>query len=418
VAGLECGLFGIESSATRLEPSKFQTHSNMDNLTHSLIGLAAAKAGLERLSPGATVVCVLAANAPDADILTVFGGRWFYLQNHRGITHSIVGTLALALLIPVCFYLGDRLLARLRGREPAVRFRGLLLASFVMSLSHPLLDWTNNYGVRPLLPWSGKWFYGDLVFIVDPWIWLTVGGAAFLLTARNDRWRTLLWAALALVLSLLVLSPRLESAGLENPALFRVLWFAALSLLAFAHWKQLAPRRASTLALAALAFVVVYWGALALLHRSALARAEVTANELAGQRKESVLRIAAMPTLANPFRWRCLAETDRATYLFELTLGGKDEAKVLSTSVRYGKPEDEGGALMASAARDARAVVLLNFARFPVARIEGDCMSQAIVQFADLRYTEPGRGGASGFAAVDIPVECPPSIGEEEIPDE
>src|SRR5918998_1153671 len=66
----------------------------MDNLTHSLVGLVAAKAGLERLSPGATAVCVLAANAPDADILAALGGKWFYLHHHRGITHSIVGTLA------------------------------------------------------------------------------------------------------------------------------------------------------------------------------------------------------------------------------------------------------------------------------------------------------------------------------------
>ena len=79
----------------------------MDNLTHSLVGLAAAKAGLERLSPGATAVCVLAANAPDLDILAALGGRWFYIQHHRGITHSIMGTLALALLIPCLFYAAD-----------------------------------------------------------------------------------------------------------------------------------------------------------------------------------------------------------------------------------------------------------------------------------------------------------------------
>jgi inner membrane protein len=281
-----------------------------------------------------------------------------------------------------------------------------------MSLSHPLLDWTNNYGVRPLLPWSGKWFYGDLVFIIDPWIWLVVGGAVFLLTART-RWRTFLWGALAFVLSLLVLSPRLESAGLGNPALFRLFWFAALIFLAFARWKHLVPHRASTLALAALAFIVIYWGALALIHRSALARAEATATQLALQRHERVVRIAAMPVLANPFRWRCLAETDRATYLFDVTLGQQDEAKVLSASVRYEKPEGAGAALASSAAVDARAVVLLNFARFPVARIEGDCLSQAIVQFADLRYTEPGRSGANGFASIDIPVACPPDIGAQ-----
>src|SRR3954469_8473624 len=112
----------------------------MDNLTHSLVGLAAAKAGLERLSPMATTVCVLAANAPDADILATFGGRWFYLHNHRGITHSIVGPLALALLIPYLVYLGDLILARIRRRQVSVKFRGLLLCSLIASATHPLMD--------------------------------------------------------------------------------------------------------------------------------------------------------------------------------------------------------------------------------------------------------------------------------------
>lgn len=382
----------------------------MDNLTHSLVGLAAAKAGLERLSPGATVVCVLAANAPDSDIVGALAGRWFYLQHHRGITHSIVGTLALALLIPLLFYFGDWLIARLRGRERLVRFKGLLLASVLMSLSHPLLDWTNNYGVRPLLPWSGKWFYGDLVFIVDPWIWLTVGGAAFLLTAKT-RLRTLGWAMLALGLSLLVLSSRLESARLEYPNAIRVIWFGALGVLALAHWKNLAARWGSRLAIAALAFVVLYWGALSFLHRGAVNQAHELATAFAAPRKENVLRVAAMPTLANPLRWRCLAETDRATYQYDLTLGQNDNAASEANQVRYEKPEKEDAALAARAAQDSRAVVLLNFARFPVVRVEGDCMSQAIVQFADLRYTEPGRSGR-GFAAADIPVACPPEIGE------
>src|SRR3982751_4501279 len=105
----------------------------MDNLTHSLMGLAAAKAGLERLSPMATAVCVIAANAPDADILAVIGGRWSYLHHHRGITHSIVGTLTLALLVPSLFYLIDLIIARFRHRPVHLRFRGLLLASLITS---------------------------------------------------------------------------------------------------------------------------------------------------------------------------------------------------------------------------------------------------------------------------------------------
>src|SRR2546422_8709193 len=176
----------------------------MDGLTHSLVGLASAKAGLERLSPYTAAVSILAANAPDIDVVTAVGGRWTALHYHRGITHSIVGTLALAVLIPSLFYLIDRLVGRVRGRPKRIRYRGLLLASLIAAATHPLMDWTNNYGVRPLLPWNGKWFYGDLVFIIDPYIWLILGGAAFLLTS-NCRLKILGWSVLGIALTLLIL---------------------------------------------------------------------------------------------------------------------------------------------------------------------------------------------------------------------
>src|SRR5215510_2310769 len=104
----------------------------VDNLTHSLVGIAAAKAGLEKLSPGTTLLCVLAANAPDADIVVLlFSDRWAFLQHHRGITHAIVGTIALGVLLPLLFYLGDLLLAKVRSRPPTVKLRGLLIASLL-----------------------------------------------------------------------------------------------------------------------------------------------------------------------------------------------------------------------------------------------------------------------------------------------
>ena len=153
----------------------------MDGLTHSLLGLTAAKAGLERWSPYSAAVCVLSANAPDIDVVSgFFGDRWTVLQYHRGITHSIVGTLTLGILIPSIFWAMEWAIAKWRRRRPRIRYRGLLLASLIAAATHPLMDWTNNYGLRPLLPWNGRWVYGDLVFIVDPYIWLALGGAAFI----------------------------------------------------------------------------------------------------------------------------------------------------------------------------------------------------------------------------------------------
>lgn len=119
---------------------------------------------------------------------------------------------------------------------------------------------------------------------------------------------------------------------------------------------------------------------------------------------EQTIRIAAMPTLANPLRWLSIVETDRATYRFSLTLtgAGPDRANV----VRYEKPAGIAAAAVTQAANDTRTQIFLDFARFPVVNVAGaDCITQTIVQFADLRYTEPGRG--RGTFSLDMPVECP-----------
>lgn len=374
----------------------------MENLTHSLVGLVAAKAGLERLSPGATTLCVLAANAPDADIVALAGGRWSYLHHHRGITHSIVGTLALALLLPALFYTGGRLIARFRHGPTRVSFRGLLLASLVTSATHPLMDWTNNYGVRPLLPWSGRWFYGDLVFIVDPWLWLLLGAAAFLLTARTS-WRTGLWAALALVLTAIILFLPQRRGITDFPLAASAVWVLGLTAIVLAHRLGLAQRYGSSVALLALGLVVVYCGALSLIHARALERTGTMAASLASGNGETVTRTAAMPTLANPLRWQAMAETDRATYRYFITLG--EEGSGPRGLVRYEKPRGDDAQAVERASLDRGATVFLEFARFPVFQVEGDCASRLLVQLADLRYTEPGPGPRGSFALA-VPVEC------------
>src|SRR5436190_18553445 len=199
----------------------------MENLTHSLVGLTAAKAGLERLSPGATALCALAANAPDCDIFVLaFGDRWTYLQHHRGITHAIFGVAALALCLPLIFYAVDWLWSRLRKQPPRVKLKGLLIASFVASATHPLLDWTNSYGIRFLLPWNPKWFYGDLVFIADPYLWLILGGALFLLSAKTTSGK-IIWALVAATLTFLLVASPLSS-SLPNIRLIALLWSVTL----------------------------------------------------------------------------------------------------------------------------------------------------------------------------------------------
>ena len=374
----------------------------MDGVTHSLVGLTSAKAGLERWSPYATVVCILSANAPDIDVISgFFGGRWTLLHYHRGITHSIIGTLALGFLIPSIFYAVDRAIAQWRKHPPKIRYRGLLIASLIAAATHPLMDWTNNYGVRPLLPWSGKWFYGDLVFIIDPYIWLVLGGAAFLLTSSR-RLKIIGWSVLGTASTLLILLGPAQR-GLTTTVVFvvRVIWILGLLAFILARWFNL-QRRLRSIAFAALAFVVCYWGALALMHHAAYQNAFTRADQLAAENAEHLIRVVAMPTAANPLRWQSVAETDQAIYRFFVGVA----AQPSTSPERYEKPSGLSEQLVSAASLDPRAQVLLGFARFPLAQVESEnCIGQTLVQFADLRYTEPG--GSRGNFSLSVPVDCP-----------
>ena len=375
----------------------------MDNLAHSLVGLAAAKAGLERLSPGATAVCLLAANAPDADVaILLFADRWSFLHYHRHITHSILGTVIIALLLPLIFWLGDLALARLRSRPPSVRLKGLLLASLIVSATHPFLDWTNNYGVRLLLPWSGKWFYGDLVFIVDPFIWLVLGSAVFLLTAKR-KWQVVGWSIFAIILTYLVMSTSAER-GLTNPTMLRVVWVGVLTAVVLAHRLDAAKRWGPSLACAAFGILIVYWTGLGVMHSMALREVKFAAASIARERGETVTDLAAMPTLANPFQWLAVAETDRAAYRFEVSLA--DDIRYPNSLVRHERADTMSSRFLISAWNDRRARIFLGFARFPVYEVRGaDCLSETVVQLADLRYTQPGA--ARGSFALEVPITCP-----------
>lgn len=373
----------------------------MDNLTHSLVGLAAAKAGLGRVSPYATFVCVAAANLPDIDIVTLARGPAFYLQHHRGITHSIVGTLTLAVAFPLLFYAAERVWARARGREPRARLKGLLLCSLLLLASHPLLDWTNSYGVRPFLPWDGRWIYGDLLFVIDPWVWLVLGGACFLLA--ESRLRAAGWGLLALFITLLFIRVATQTDA-DVPVGALVQWCAGLAAFALLRWKVAAVRFGRKVAGVALAFVLLYCGILTVVQARARHEAEVFAGGLASPEAGRVLRVAATPVLADPFTWRCLSETDRTTTRFDMRFGAASP-KDLRNVVSVPKLADEDAEVVRRASEGYAARVLLDFARFPVARVHRADSGGWVVQFADLRFTEPGSRARAGGFALDVTVD-------------
>lgn len=389
----------------------------MDNLAHSLVGLTAAKTGLDRFSPAATTVCILAANSPDSDIVWLLtSGRWSFLHNHRGITHSIAGTLVLGVLIPTLCWVGDRALARLRKRRPVIRYRGLLLASVIAAATHPLLDWTNNYGVRLLLPWNSRWFYGDLVFIIDPFIWLVVGAAAFLLTS-NRRLTLIGWIILAIFVTAFVMLASRQNVNLSHPYLVRGIWLGGVVILTITRAMRRHIRPGRALAFASFAVVLLYWCALGWAHSRASNKAALVAELIKSQSQEQPVRSATMPTLADPFRWQCVVETDRAIYRFVVDLtdnelvAGAQSDRVRTDGHppglrRFAKPSGLEALLVSEAEKDSRAQILLEFARFPFGRAQDpDCIGQTLVEFADLRYTEPGT--SRGTFSLNVTVDCP-----------
>src|SRR6266567_3008663 len=137
-------------------------HRRMDLLTHTATGLFLSRAGLKRWTPLATPIVMLAANAPDIDIVTASGGSLNYLHYHRHLTHSLVAMPIMALL--------PLLVVRAVARKP-IRWWGAYGAAWIALVSHLLLDLTNAYGIRLLLPFSARWLRLDLTSIIDLWIW-------------------------------------------------------------------------------------------------------------------------------------------------------------------------------------------------------------------------------------------------------
>ena len=188
----------------------------MDPITHTMTGAVLARAGLDRRGtlPLAATTLMLAANAPDIDILAMFFGSYAGLAFRRGWTHGPIALVLLPLALTGLMLAWDRWVRR-RGERGAASApldpRATLLIAFIGVLSHPALDWLNTYGIRLLMPFSDKWFYGDAVFIIDPWLWLLLGGALIPWRRTRDRVRIFGAAAAAYVVAMIATSVAAES---------------------------------------------------------------------------------------------------------------------------------------------------------------------------------------------------------------
>ncbi|TIX50224.1 metal-dependent hydrolase [Alteraurantiacibacter aquimixticola] len=163
----------------------------MDNLTHSLAGALLGQCGLKRKTGLAMPALIIGANLPDVD-----AACFLWLEGHehlgfrRGITHGPPAWLLLPLALAGLLWAYDRWQVK-RGTRPEgrlpVNFKWLYLLSLIGCLTHPALDWMNVYGVRLLEPFSSRWFYGDVLFIIDIWLWALLIGSVWFSLRREKR---------------------------------------------------------------------------------------------------------------------------------------------------------------------------------------------------------------------------------------
>jgi inner membrane protein len=312
----------------------------VDNLTHSLTGILLSRAGLGRRTPNAVWILLLAANAPDIDVLASFAGSLNFLHYHRYITHSLAAwpVLALACVLAV----------RLAGRKP-LRWIGAYSIALIGVASHLALDLTNIYGVRLLSPFSGRWFRWDITGVIDFWIW----GA-------------LLIATFAPMLARLVNAE--IGAGPSTGA-------------------------TRAFALAALVFLVLYDGARWALHERAIATLDSRIYAGAPPR-----RVAAFPSAANPVAWRGLAETADTFVIEPVNLFGEFDPGQGRTLY---KPEPSS--TLDTARRTEVFQEFLRFSQFPFWQLTPAEQPENAtrVEAMDLRFGDPQSPGFVATAIVD-----------------
>jgi inner membrane protein len=361
----------------------------MDPLCHTLAGLALARSGLARRTPLATAAFLVGANLPDADAVTYFVDSDLSLLVRRGWTHGLPAVLLWPLLLTGLLLAWDVVVRRRRGL-PRARPGPLLALSSLAVASHSALDWLNTYGMRWLMPFDGRWFYGDAVYIVDPWLWLFLGGGCFLTGSARRRSRSW-WGLLGLAAAWF-----LWRTGRQLATEALLLW--SLLLLAGAAASVLRPRAhgQERWARIGLAAAVVYVGLLLGLSSAGEA---VATRELARLGLAEVDEVLVGPRPADPFRWDVVARTPEAYRWGRLRL--LPSPRLEMTTGQLLRVEASPIATAALAAPQVRGLrVWGRYLWHQTEPFEGGWL----VFLGDARYVRrpgPGRGFASALVPLD-----------------
>jgi inner membrane protein len=402
----------------------------MDNLTHSVVGLGvgalidrslAAEPDAARQSVRSRMLLVigcLASNFPDLDLVLtpLLDGPLGYLLHHRGHTHTLLAAVGEALLLLAMVWLLWPAARRLLRDSGAAR-HGALLATGAGLLLHLGMDSLNVYGVHPFWPLDPDWYYGDLVFIVEPVFWISFGVPLAALV-RSPFLRRLWLAVIALVPLAATLLGFLQWGSLAGLAALGLLlaWIQRRNDEHHGEARAARGRRALAAGLAAsLAFVGLQ--ALALQQARAVIAAEIARID-AGER---LLDTALSAYPSNPLCWSfvTVARSGRdGAGTVHLRRGMLSVAPALvpvaHCPVRIAGPALEDAPpqlawqledrqplalLRAVAAADCRVDAWLRFARAP-------SLAEGVA--TDLRWGEPGSRNFSTLAyGQDAGKPCP-----------
>jgi inner membrane protein len=306
--------------------------------------VALARCGFEKTTRLAMPMIVTAGLAADLDWIARFAGPRAFLAAHHTATHSLLGTVAIAAIVAVIFIpIGKRF------KRP-VLFLSAFLACLAGASLHLLLDLTNSYGEKLFWPFSDRWFALDLATPFDPWIVLLV------------------------------------LAGLLLPALFRLITEEI-----GAKSKRRAYDRGAVIALA---LVGIYFAGRFVLQQRATA--ELDSRQY---RDEAPLQVAAFPQSISPLFWTGVVETDDTFDELDVSLSPGVNFDPDTARVFY-KPEASEALEMAR--RSDAAIAFLEFARFPLARVQRQSDGYQIM-LRDLRFDhdESAENGIVAVIAVD-----------------
>jgi inner membrane protein len=402
----------------------------VDNVTHSLAGLllaevaifACRRQGQEPSSAMRSVVRVASAfanNLNDADFLYArrWAGKLGYLLHHRGHTHTLLA----ALLLGVLVFAAASAWLRFKDTKVTTSERRTLLGACLLGpFVHIGMDLSNNYGVHPFWPFDLHWYYGDTLFIIEPWLWVVaVPTLCGLLESR------LLRAVLVNLLGFVVIL------AWVHPMLH---WGAALllSLGALACWRVSGRLSAGQRLLLAgsgwaLVTLVFFVGA-----RSARAEALQRSLQQAEARgaRERAVDVVVTPTPANPLCYSALVvATSGENYVLRAASVSLASWLIPATSCRV-EPTGFTAALKNSRFESSPELHWEGEWQRPLAELRalqrGNCWARAMLRFArvpfwqarphgelvlgDLRYDRlPGNG----FAEVHTrqhPERCPDGV--------